>query len=136
MGRRQLYLLLGFAFFGIGLVGVVLPVLPTTPFMLLALWAFSNSSERFHNWLYNHPKFGPPLQNYRAHGVVSRRAKGSALTVMAMSLAFLTLFSEAHWAVVFSAAALMLIGASFLLTRPSRIPVEIPVEVEETPDPQ
>jgi uncharacterized protein len=128
MGRRHLYLVLGFAFFGIGIVGVVLPVLPTTPFMLLALWAFSNSSERFHNWLYTHPKFGPPLQDWRSHGVVPRRAKVSALTVMAISLLFLTMFSEVHWAVVFSAAALMLIGATFLMTRPSQIPIEVDYE--------
>ena len=125
MGRRHLYLLLGFVFFGIGAAGVILPVLPTTPFMLLALWAFSNSSERFHNWLYTHPRFGPSLQNWQAHGFVSKRAKVSALTVMGISLTFLTMFSQAHWAVVFSACALMLIGASFLITRPSRIPVEV-----------
>ena len=124
MGKRHLYLVLGFAFFGIGVAGVVLPVLPTTPFMLLALWAFSNSSERFHNWLYNHPKFGPSLQKWRSHGVVPRRAKVSALTVMACSLTFLTMFTEVHWAVMFSAAALMWIGATFLMTRPSQIPVE------------
>jgi len=125
MGKKPFYLVLGFVFFGIGIAGVVLPVLPTTPFMLLALWAFSNSSERFHNWLYTHPKFGPSLQSWRAHGVISRRAKTSAILVMTGSLIFLTMFSQAHWAVIYGSAALMLVGATFLLTRPSRVPVEI-----------
>ncbi|MBT3788364.1 MAG: YbaN family protein [Alphaproteobacteria bacterium] len=131
MGKRHLYLMLGFVFFGVGIVGVVLPVLPTTPFMLLALWAFSNSSERFHNWLYTHPKFGPSLQIWSTHGVVPKRAKISALTVMAGSFIFLTMFSEAHWAIIFSASAFMLIGATFLMTRPSQIPVEYDTSTDD-----
>ena len=54
------YAMLGFGWIcvGFGIVGVFLPVWPSTVFFLLALWAFSNSSQRFHNWLYTHPRFG------------------------------------------------------------------------------
>ena len=55
---------LGWTFFALGLLGTVLPLVPTTPFMLLALWAFSVGSERFHRWLYHHPVFGPPLRRW------------------------------------------------------------------------
>jgi len=51
---KPLYFLLGWCFFGLGAVGTVVPGLPTTPFMLLALWAFSKSSQHFHDWLYTH----------------------------------------------------------------------------------
>jgi uncharacterized membrane protein YbaN (DUF454 family) len=67
---------LGWTFFGIGLVGTLLPLVPTTPFMLLALWAFSIGSERFHRWLYHHPVFGPPLQRWQRDRVIPLWAKG------------------------------------------------------------
>ena len=57
--RRALFLVLGILFFATGVIGVFLPVLPTTPFMLLALWAFSNSSQRFHDYIWNHKRYGP-----------------------------------------------------------------------------
>jgi len=64
--RRPLFLGLGLAFVGLGLLGTVLPVLPTTPFMILALWCFARSSKRFHDWLYHHRVFGPPLRQWEA----------------------------------------------------------------------
>ena len=123
MKYRHIYLVLGFFFFVVGLVGVVLPVLPTTPFMLLALWAFSNSSERFHDWLYHHPTFGKPLQDWSQYGVVPKRAKISALVVMSISLAVMITFTQAHWSIIIATFCLMGIGATFILTRPSHIPM-------------
>ena len=67
---RPLLFVLGCLFFVTGFVGVFVPVLPTTPLMLLALWCFARSSNRFHDWLYTHRVFGPPLQQYRRHRVI------------------------------------------------------------------
>ena len=90
---RSLYFLLGWCFFGLGAVGTVVPGLPTTPFMLLALWAFSKSSQRFHDWLYSHRVFGPPLQQYRTHRVIPGKAKLLAVATMAVSLGYLVFFT-------------------------------------------
>ena len=74
-GRRLLYFAAGWLFFVLGVIGAVLPVVPTTPFMLLAAWAFSHSSRRFERWLLEHRWFGPGIQRWRTHRVVPARVK-------------------------------------------------------------
>jgi uncharacterized membrane protein YbaN (DUF454 family) len=119
---RSLYFLLGWCFFGLGAVGTVVPGLPTTPFMLLALWAFSKSSQRFHDWLYAHPVFGPPLQQWRSHRVIPGKAKLLAVATMAASLVYLTFFTDISVWIKLGTGLVMLYGAAFILTKPSRIP--------------
>ena len=119
---RYLYFLLGWTCFALGAIGVVLPGLPTTPFMLLALWAFSKSSQRFHHWLYNHRLFGPPLQRWRSHRVIPGSAKLLAIATMAASLSYLVLFSEVSRWLVAATALVMLSAAIFILGKPSRVP--------------
>ncbi len=120
-GPTRLVLLgLGGFFTGLGMLGVVLPLLPTTPFLLLALWAFARSSRRFHDWLYDHPRFGPVLKAWRDHRVVPLRAKVLAVVVMAASLTWVTfLKTEPLW-VPLVMAGVMVPVALWLLSRPSR----------------
>ncbi|MDY7231131.1 YbaN family protein [Hyalangium rubrum] len=117
---RFLFLALGFVCVGLGGLGAVLPLLPTTPFLLVALWAFSRSSNRFHHWLYTHPRFGPRLQAWHEHGIVPVKVKVSALTAMGVSLAFMAFVAKVKWPVLAVAAGLMLVGATYVLSRPSR----------------
>ncbi len=119
---RGLYLLLGWSFFGLGAVGAVVPGLPTTLFMLLALWAFSKSSQRFHDWLYAHPTFGPPLQQWRNHRVIPLKAKLLAVTMIALSLTYLYFFTTMNGWLLLLIALIMLYGAVFILSKPSRAP--------------
>ena len=119
---RPLYFLLGWCFFGLGAVGTVVPGLPTTPFMLLALWAFSKSSQRFHDWLYAHPVFGPALQRWSEHRVISGKAKLLAVTTMAVSFVYLTFFTGISTWIKVSIALVILYGAVFILSKPSRVP--------------
>lgn len=113
---------MGLFFVGIGFAGVVLPVLPTTPFMLLALWAFAKGSPGLHAWLENHPRFGPSIADWNRHGTIPLRAKLTALAVMGVSLTILVLSESVPRGGVISAAFLMAVGAAFILTRPSGPP--------------
>ena len=119
---KPLLFLLGWCFFGLGAVGVVVPGLPTTPFMLLALWAFSKSSKRFHDWLYNHPLFGPPLQKWERHGVISLPVKVFAILAMVGALSYMTLWAQVPAWVTVATAAPMAYGAYFILGKPSKPP--------------
>ena len=56
-------------------VGIFVPGIPTTPFLIVALWAFAQSSKKFHSWLLNHKRFGPMLRNWESHKVVPQKAK-------------------------------------------------------------
>lgn len=122
-GRALLFWrLVGLLFVGIGFAGIVLPVLPTTPFMLLALWAFAKGSPGLHAWLENHPRFGPPIADWNRHGRIPLRAKLAAIAVMGISLTILVLSESVPTGAVIAAALLMTVGAAFILTRPSGPP--------------
>lgn len=114
---RGLWLGLGGLFLGLGLLGVVLPVLPTTPFLLLAAGCFARSSPRLHGWLLGHPVFGPPIRNWEENGAISRKAKRLAVGSMAGVLGASVLL-DLSWKVILAQAVLMAIGCAFILTRP------------------
>ncbi len=120
--RKILLQCVGWFFVALGAIGAVLPVLPTTPFLLIALWAFSQSSERFHYWLLNHRMFGPPLQAWEAHGIIPMRAKVIALSTMTLSASVIIIFTQTPWYAVAGMLGFMSIGAIFITTRPSKIP--------------
>lgn len=121
---RHVYFLLGWCFFGLGAAGAVIPGLPTVPLMLVALWAFSRSSERFHDWLYDHSLFGPPLQQWRSHRVIPVRAKILAVATMLGSLAYMVLATGMSTWIKALVVVFMLIGAVFILSQKSRLPEE------------
>lgn len=86
---RAVFFVLGCLFFALGIVGIFLPVLPTTPFMILTAGCWANSSERFHNWLIHHPQFGEFIQNWQEKRAIPRRAKYFAWTMMTISCGML-----------------------------------------------
>ena len=94
---RVLLQLLAWLSLALGLLGVFLPVLPTTPFILLAAWAAARSSPRLQAWLEGHPLFGNMIRDWRQGGVVSRRAKWSASIVMACSALVILLVVRKPW---------------------------------------
>jgi uncharacterized membrane protein YbaN (DUF454 family) len=121
-GRRWALLAVGWLFFALGAAGTVLPLLPTTPLLLVSLWAFSASSERFHRWLFGHRTFGPVLQAWKHDRVIPLRAKVLALASMAASLLYVGLVRRAPPWVLLLMVALMAPGVLFITRFPSRRP--------------
>lgn len=80
--KNTAYKSLGFVFLGLALLGVVLPVLPTTPFLLLAAWFFSRSSEKWHQWLLQSELFGGTIRNWEENRCISCRTKIVSLILM------------------------------------------------------
>jgi uncharacterized membrane protein YbaN (DUF454 family) len=72
---RWAWLGAGWLCLALALIGIALPLVPTTPFLLLAAFAFARGSRDLHVWLINHPRFGPPIEQWRLHRAISRRAK-------------------------------------------------------------
>jgi uncharacterized protein len=107
----------GFFFVGLGVIGAFLPVLPTTVFLLAAAGCFARSSPRLHGWLLGHPLLGPPIRNWEEHRAISRGAKRMAIGSMAAVFA-LSVMLQLSWPVLLAQAALMAVGAGFILTRP------------------
>ncbi len=85
-------MLAGFVAVGLGVAGLVLPVLPTTPFMLLAAACFARSSPRFHRWLLHHRTFGPIVSEWERHRAIPWRTKLWAIALMSTTLAVSIVF--------------------------------------------
>ena len=121
-GAKPALLVLGWVCVGLGAIGLVVPGLPTTIFLIIALWAFSKSSEKFHGWLYGHRRFGPPLRDWSEHGVVPVRGKILAVGFMIASWLIVTLWMSETWIAPAILGAVLLAVAAFILTRPSTTP--------------
>lgn len=88
--KQTAYFCLGWICVVLGALGVILPLLPTTPFILVAAFAFSKSSKRFHSWLLNHRVFGPLVTDWEQNGVIRLPAKilATVSIVLMLSLSF------------------------------------------------
>jgi uncharacterized membrane protein YbaN (DUF454 family) len=125
---RIIFLGCGHLSLAIGVVGAFLPILPTTPFVLLAAYFYSKGSDRFHRWLYAHPKFGPILLDWRNHGVIRMRAKIISTFLVLCSLSYPLLFRDLHWGLKIMAGCIGFCVLGFILSRPS-----IPQQAEQKP---
>jgi len=121
--QRALWLLAGGCSLLAGIVGIFLPLLPTTPFVLLAAFCFSRGSLRCEAWLLGHPRFGPMIQQWRTHRAIALRAKqlASAMMVLGSTWAWWVLPPRLGWLPVLLCAAVA-VWMWRLPTAPPRCP--------------
>ncbi|TVQ37334.1 MAG: DUF454 domain-containing protein [Geminicoccaceae bacterium] len=119
---RYLWLGLGWSCVGLAMVGTTMPVLPTVPFLLVAVWAFSKGSPEAREWLFRHPKYGPMLQGWCEQGAVPRTAKIASAVAMAVSFVIIVLVTNFPVWVLVLKGMLFVAIAVFVATRPEPIP--------------
>ncbi len=95
--KKALLIISGFVSLGLGVVGIVVPLLPTTPFLLLAAACFLRSSDRLYNWMLNHRMFGKYLRNYYHHRAIPLKIKIIAITLIWMSIGGSVIFLVKFW---------------------------------------
>lgn len=95
---KILLTILGLISLGLGILGAFLPVLPTTPLLLLAAFLFLRSNRRLYDWLMNHPKMGPYITNFIKHKAIPLRVKVIAVSTLWLTLLYCAVFVAEHWA--------------------------------------
>ena len=119
--KRIVLIALGWLCVGLGFIGIFVPGIPTTIFLIIALWAFSKSSKKLQNWLLHHKRFGPILRNWQEHKVVPYKAK--ILMVVLMVFAVI-LFHYAIQNLYLTAGLIivLLLVVRYVIALPSKVP--------------
>lgn len=115
---KYTHLALGWICVGLGLIGAVLPLLPTTVFFILAAFFFTKGSPRLRHWMITHPKLGPPIQNWEETGSIAPRIKLIALAMMGLTLAMSVAFALPVKVILIQSLC-MSAAALYILTRPN-----------------
>ncbi len=117
---RPLLLGTGWLCVGLGVIGIVLPLFPTTPFLLVALWAFSRSSPELAEKIRNNRHAGKYVRDWEDEGVIPPTAKGLSIAMMSAALAYLHFATSAPgWAII-AVGVVIAAVAAYILTRPGR----------------
>ena len=118
---RFVLIVLGWICVGIAFIGIFTPGIPTTPLLIVALWAFSKSSKKLHTWLINHKRFGPILKNWEDHKVVSKNAK---ITMVILQIIAVIFFYWSTKSLLYSLilVVVLIFVAKYVLSLPSSVP--------------
>ena len=119
---RYIYLALGWFSVGLAIIGIILPVLPTVPFLLVAVWAFSKSSPVLAERIRNHKTFGPLVRDWQDHGAIPFKAKALAVFMMSCTGGYLLFYGHAPQWLAVSICVAMACVAIFIVSRPTKPP--------------
>lgn len=120
MLSRPLWLGIGLTSLACGAAGAALPLIPATPFLLLAAYAFARSSPRLHTWLLDHPHLGPVINDWRHNGSIARPVKLAALATIIVTLLITMVLGFSPWIIALQAVVLTCV-AVFIVTRPDGV---------------
>ena len=119
--KRLILITLGWICVGLGFVGIFVPGIPTTIFLIIALWAFTKTSKKLRYWLIHHKRFGPFLSNWQEHKVVPRRAKILMVTLMILSV-ILFYYSLQNLYLTAGLIIILVSVAIYVIALPSKVP--------------
>ena len=117
--KRAIYLFAGYLSLALGLIGVVLPLLPTTPFVLLAAFFFSRSSEKLHKKLLNNKIFGELIRRWEQDGTIPLKAKLLATTMMLTMVSYPLIYRPLDMSVKLVVVAAIALSLAYIWSRPS-----------------
>ena len=118
MTTRWLYLFFGWLSFVVGIIGLFVPLLPTTPFMIVSAYCFSKSSERCRRWLLSLPHIGIAVQNWEKSRAISRKAKTLATVLIVGGCSASALILRLPWLAILALFATIALVLAFIWTRP------------------
>lgn len=119
---RGVWLALGLICVTLGFIGAVVPLMPTTVFLIVAAASFARSSPRLEAWLLDHPRFGSTLRAWRRNRAIPRAAKVMACLGMTTSLALFWWSAHPHWPLLLLVAMILGLCAAYVVSRPSPSP--------------
>jgi len=114
---RTIWFCLGLLCLALGAVGLVLPLMPTTVFLLIAAFAFARSSDKMHDWLLNQKTFGPLIKDWQSQGAINRKGKWLSVISMVLVVVISIVLKAPLWLILTQTIVLSCV-ALFLLTRP------------------
>jgi len=120
--KKIILITIGWSCVGLAFIGTFVPGIPTTIFLIVALWAFAKSSKKFHSWLLNHKRFGPILQNWESHKVVPRKAK-ILMVILQISAVIIFHYSLQNIYLTVLLIITLVFVARYVLSLPSELPV-------------
>ena len=120
--KKIILLSIGWICVGLGFIGIFVPGLPTTIFLIVALWAFTKSSNKLRIWLLNHKKFGPFLRDWQEHRVVPLRAK-ILMVILQTCVVIMVHYTFNNLFITIGLIVILVLVASYVLSLPSKVSV-------------
>jgi len=120
--KKIILLSIGWICVGLGFIGIFVPGLPTTIFLIVALWAFTKSSKKLRIWLLNHKKFGPFLRDWQEHRVVPLRAK-ILMVILQTCVVIMVHYTFNNLFITIGLIVILVLVASYVLSLPSKVSV-------------